>query len=76
MAREPQGAAVRLLVEASLAKLVDWRAAEKVSARPPRETRRAVFRALDPEPRLASLLPLIEEPPVQRLSAWGGSATD
>ena len=75
MARERQGAAVRLLVEASLAELVDWRAAEKVSARPPRGTRRAVFRALDPEPRLASL-PLIEEPPVQRLSAWGGSATD
>src|SRR5262249_44810708 len=38
-----------------------------------RGSRRAVFRARDLEPRLVPLLPLIEEPPVQRFSAWGGS---
>ena len=74
MARERQGVAVRLLAEASLAELADWSAAEKVATQPPQGSRRAVFRVLDPELRLVPLLPLIEEPPVQRLSAWGGSA--
>src|SRR5262245_61380551 len=77
VARERQGVAV--LAEASLAELADWRAAERAAekawARPrPRGNGRAVFRALDLKPRLVPLLPLIEEPPVQRLSAWGGSA--
>src|SRR5262245_11137449 len=77
VARERQGAAVRLLAEASLAELADWRAAEKIWARPlPRGSRRAVFRALDLEPRLVPLLPLIEEPPVERLSAWEAPRTD
>src|SRR5215813_15267865 len=75
VARERQGAGVRLPAEASLAELVDWRAAEKVWARPlPPGSRRAAFRALDLEPRLAPPLPLKEEPPVERFSAWGGSA--
>src|SRR5262249_37773979 len=59
-AGERQGAAGRLLAEASLAELADWGAAEKIWPRPlPRGRRRAVFRALDLEPRLMPLLPLI-----------------